>query len=178
MTSRLGQCTIGRSPHNFVRCDLGITMPARHRAGCSMVRCNCICAQADPGLTWKGFCRARLLSEPPSATGAQCWPRLFERRSNLDASVAIYEEARCYWLERPHEAAVMNACLDVDVIVGGFEKRQLNFVPGVARTSPIGLRLGELSHDVGRRPLHPGESFLGQQLAQLCFCHFASQSSD
>ena len=53
----------------------------------------------------------------------------------------------------------MYACLDVDVVVGGFEKRHFNFVPGVARTSAIGLRPCKLSNDVGRRPLRPGEEF-------------------
>ena len=72
----------------------------------------------------------------------------------------------------------MYACLDVDVVVSGFEKRHFNFVSGVARTSAIGLRLCKLSNDVGRRPLRPGESFLRQQLAQLCFCHFLSQCGD
>jgi len=69
----------------------------------------------------------------------------------------------------------MYACLDVDVVVGGFEKRYFNFVPGVARSSAIGLRLCKLSNDVGRQSLRPCESFLRQQLAQLCFCHFVPQ---
>jgi hypothetical protein len=72
----------------------------------------------------------------------------------------------------------MYACLDVDVVVGGFEKRHFNFVPGVARASATGLRLCKLSDDVGRRPLGPGDSFPRQQLAQLCFCHFPCQCGE
>src|SRR5262249_31108139 len=117
---------------------------------------------------------ACLLCEQLRAPGAACWPRRLERKSNLDTPVAINEEARRYWRESPHKAAIMYACLNVDVVVGGFEKDHFNFVPTVAGTSTIGLRLCKLSNDVGRRPLRPGESFLRQQLAQLCFCHFAS----
>src|SRR5207302_10400847 len=95
--------------------------------------------------------------------------------SNLDTPVAVDEEARRYRLESPHEAAIIYAGLDVDVVVGGFEKRHFDFVPGVARAPTIGLRLCKLSNDVGGRPLGPGESLLRQQLAQLCFCHFLSR---
>jgi hypothetical protein len=102
----------------------------------------------------------------------------FERNSNLDTTIAINEEARRYWLESPYETAIMYASLDMEVVVGGFEKRHFDFVPGVSRTSPKDLRLCKLGNDVGRRPLRPGESFLRQQLAQLCFCHFESQCSD
>jgi hypothetical protein len=42
----------------------------------------------------------------------------------------------------------MYACLDVDVVVGGFEKRHFDFVPGVARTSAIGLRLSMSAGDL------------------------------
>ena len=72
----------------------------------------------------------------------------------------------------------MYACLDVDVVVGGFQERHFNFVQGVVRTSAKGLRLCKLSNDISGRPLRPGESFLRQQLAQLCFCHFLSQCGD
>jgi len=51
----------------------------------------------------------------------RCVPRVFERQSKLDAPVAINEEARRYWLESPHQAAIVYARLDVDVVVGGFE---------------------------------------------------------
>ena len=54
-----------------------------------------------------------------------------ERGSNLDTPVAINEEARRYRRESPHEAAIAYARLDVDVVVGGFEKRHDNFMPRV-----------------------------------------------
>src|SRR5690349_6751295 len=113
--------------------------------------------------------------EPLPAARVCCRPHPFERRSNLDTSVAVNEKARRYRLESPHEAAIIYACLDVNIIVGGFEKRHLNFVPGVAGTSAIGLGLCELSNDVGRCSLHPGESFLRQEFAHLSFCHVVSQ---
>jgi hypothetical protein len=42
----------------------------------------------------------------------------------------------------------MYACLEVDVVVGGFEKAHFDFVPGVARTSTIGLRLSMSAGDL------------------------------
>src|SRR5215472_12634110 len=85
--------------------------------------------------------------------------RVFARQSNLDTPVAINEEARRYRLESPNEAAIMYACLDVNVVVGSFEQRYFNFVPGVPRTSAIGLRPCKVSNDIGRRSLRPGDSF-------------------
>src|SRR5262245_6464651 len=108
------------------------------------------------------------------SAGRVCWHPL-KRNSNLDTPVAINEEARRYGLESPHESAIMYARLNMDVVVGGFEKRDFDFVPGVARSMSIDLRLCKLGDDVGGRPFRPGESFLRQQLAQLCFRHFVSQ---
>jgi hypothetical protein len=48
----------------------------------------------------------------------------------------------------------MYTCLDVDVVVGGFEKRYFNFVPGVARSSAIGLRLCKLTMSAGNLSAH------------------------
>src|SRR5204863_3415187 len=76
---------------------------------------------SDLGLTWIALPPRMSAMSAVACNGAPCWPRLFGRRSNLDTPVAINEEARRHRLESPYEAAIMYACLDVDVVVSGFK---------------------------------------------------------